>query len=212
LARKHNTTVEKIASDNKIQDPNKINVGQKINIGDVKVKPKTEVKPKTTGTNCPYGKLCTAIQSAETGSEKDPFIRTRHRPKGGSTAYGPGQITGQTLRDFKNRHPNEFNDVGDYMDNLISQSKKFAKYGAEPKKPGYHKRYDYGGSGELSNKNSELYNKVQRGVVRGMAKDLFGSIPDTLTPKQRERLVTRYRGADRKSDPRYFGVIDKSYK
>ena len=47
-------------------------------------------------------------ERAETGSEKNPFIRTRHAPEKGSTAYGPMQITGTTLRDFLTRYPQHF--------------------------------------------------------------------------------------------------------
>ena len=215
LAQKHGTTVADLAKLNNIADPNKIQVGQTINFRAAKPaapEPKTPSKPAQTSTqkDC-YGDLCLAIQRAETGSEKDPFIRTRYRPKGGSTAYGPGQITGQTLRDFNTRHPGEFTEVKDYMGTLIDQSREFARYGAEPNKPGYEARFDYGGSGNPAAKDPEKYNVVQRGVLRGMAKDLFGEIPSELTKDQRERLVTRYRGATRTQDPRYFKEVDKSY-
>lgn len=219
LAKKHNVSVEDLTKLNKIENPDLIQVGQVIKFPSAE-KAKEPEKPKVTvatavrqpeAPDC-YGDLCRAIQKAETGGEKDPWIRTRHRPKGGSTAYGPGQITGQTLRDFRRRHSGEFTDVDDYMGGLISQSEQFARFGAEPNKPGYEARWDYGGSGDPASKNPESYLKVQRGVLRGMASDIFGSIPETLTPEQREKLVTRYRGATRQDDPRYFGVVDKAYK
>jgi len=214
LAQKYGTTVEDLAKRNKIADPNKIQIGQTINFADKKKTTAPKAKPKATPKapdNCPYGQLCIDIQRAETGSEKDPFIRTRHRPKGGSTAFGPGQITGQTLRDFNARHPQEFSNVKGYMNTLIDQSKEFAKYGAEPKKSGYEARFDYGGSGNPEAKDTDKYNIVQRGVLRGMAKDIFGEIPSKLSKEQREKLVTRYRGASRTEDSRYFREVDKGY-
>lgn len=221
LAQKHNTTAEELAKLNQIENPDLIRVGQVIKFPETTTKPKQETpaaKPAVTLSSSSnqetpdcYGELCSAIQQAETGSEKNPWIRTRFRPKGGSTAYGPGQITGQTLRDFRRRHAGEFTDVDDYMGNLISQSEQFARYGAEPNKKGYEARWDYGGTGDLTLKDPEKYLKVQRGVLRGMAKDIFGSIPETLSTEQREQLVTRYRGDTRQNDPRYFGVIDKAY-
>jgi len=214
LAQKHGTTVEDLAKRNNITDPNKIQIGQKINFADKKKTTAPKPTPKATSKtpdNCPYGQLCIDLQRAETGSEKDPFIRTRHRPKGGSTAFGPGQITGQTLRDFNARHPQEFSNVKGYMNTLIDQSKQFAKYGAEPKKSGYEARFDYGGSGNPEAKDTDKYNVVQRGVLRGMAKDIFDKIPSTLSKEQREKLVTRYRGASRTEDPRYFREVDKGY-
>ena len=221
LAQKHNTTAEELAKLNKIEDPNLIRVGQVIKFPESTAKPKQETPTakqpvtlaatKTQETPDCYGELCSALQQAETGSEKNPWIRTRFRPKGGSTAYGPGQITGQTLRDFRKRHAGEFTDVDDYMGSLISQAEQFARYGAEPNKPGYEARWDYGGTGDPTSKDPEKYLKVQRGVLRGMAKDIFKSIPETLTPEQREQLVVRYRGASRQEDPRYFGVVDKAY-
>lgn len=220
LAQKHNTTAEELAKLNQIENPDLIHIGQVIKFPETTTKPKQESPTKvtlstatTTATEKPdcYGELCAALQQAETGSEKNPWIRTKFRPKGGSTAYGPGQITGQTLRDFNTRYPQNFSDVSDYMKDLISQSEQFAKYGNEPKKKGYDAKWDYGGTGNILLKDSEKYNKVQRGVLMGMAKDIFKTIPENLTAEQREQLVTRYRGATRTQDPRYFGVIDKAY-
>lgn len=218
LAQKYGTTVEDLAKRNKIADPNKIQIGQTINFADKKKTTAPKAAPKATpevapksADNCPYGQLCVDLQRAETGSEKDPFIRTRHRPKGGSTAFGPGQITGTTLRDMYKRHSSEFTEVKDYMGTLIDQSKEFAKYGAEPNKPGYEARFDYGGSGDPAAKDPEKYLIVQKGVLRGMAKDLFGEAPDTLSSKQREDLIKRWRDATAEEDPRYHKEVNKGY-
>ena len=167
----------------------------------------TKEKPKQ---DC-YGELCVNIERAETGSFKNKFIRTVGVPGSSSTAFGPMQITGTTLKDMTTRHPENFPDK-DYTKSLIDQSKKFAKYGREPKKKGYEKRWDYGGSGDPKTHDPEKYREVGVGVLKGMAKDIFGEVPKELTPQQREELVTRWRGKSRKDDPRYFGEVDKGYK
>ena len=220
LAQSHNTTADELAKLNQIKNPDLIKVGQVIKFPGKKKTTETkttappqpaapQVKTPQTNDNC-YGELCSALQQAETGSFKNKFIRTTHRPKGGSTAWGPGQITGSTIRDMFTRHPGNFDDK-DYVKGMISQSEKFALYGNEPKRKGYNQRWDYGGSGNVKLHDEEKYNQTMEGVLRGMAKDIFGKVPDTLTSDQREKLVTRYRGASRTQDPRYFGVIDKAY-
>jgi hypothetical protein len=95
---------------------------------------------------------------------------------------------------------------------VISQSEKFAMFGAEPKKKGYDKKWDYGGAGDTTLHDNEKYNQMMGGVLRGMAKDIFGEVPENLTPEQTERLVTRYRGAPRSQDKRYFEEVDKMLK
>ena len=226
LAQKHNTSVEDLAKLNKIENPNLITVGQVIKFPEkpkaqqpqpATPKPQPSVaapvqqpKPAQTQQDC-YGRLCSALQQAETGSFENKFIRTTHKPKGGSTAWGPGQITGYTARDMLARHPVFFSDK-DYARGVISQSEKFAMFGAEPNKKGYDKKWDYGGAGDTTLHDNEKYNQMMGGVLRGMAKDIFGEVPENLTPEQTERLVTRYRGIPRSQDKRYFEEVDKMLK
>lgn len=100
----------------------------------------------------------------------------------------------------------------DYAQSLVDQSKKFAKYGKEPTKAGYHPRYDYGGGGDVP-VNRESYTNVAKGVMRGMMTDIGISSDKQLdNPKDRERLVQRWRGASREEDPRYYTEVDKAYK
>ena len=94
------------------------------------------------------------IVNAETGGLEgtNAFIRTKaKKTKGGSTAYGPAQITGTLAKDMLDRGfiPKE---LKDYVSRFIKQSEQFNKYGNEAKKFGKnHKpQYDYGGSGDLT--------------------------------------------------------------
>tara|TARA_R110001583_G_scaffold2828_10_gene19650 strand:- start:3784 stop:4374 length:591 start_codon:yes stop_codon:yes gene_type:complete len=157
-----------------------------------------------------YGRFCDALQQAETGGEKQKFIRTKHAPKSGSSAFGPMQITGTTLQDMAKRHPENFPDQK-YTQSLIDQSKLFLKYGKEKDKPGYDPKYDYGGAGDPALHDPKKYRQVGMGVVKGMAQDIFKGVPDNLSKEQTERLVQRYRGATRKQDPRYYAEFDKIY-
>jgi hypothetical protein len=157
-----------------------------------------------------YGRFCDALQQAETGGEKQKFIRTKHAPKGGSSAFGPMQITGTTLIDMVERHPENFPDKK-YAQSLIDQSKLFLKYGKEKDKPGYDPKYDYGGAGDPALHDPKKYRQVGMGVVKGMAQDIFKGVPDDLSKEQVEKLVKRYRGASREQDPRYYREFDKVY-
>ena len=109
------------------------------------------------------------------------------------------------------RHPVLFSDKN-YVRGVISQSEKFALFGAEPKRKGYDKKWDYGGSGNTELHDNNKYNQMMVGTLKGMAKDIFGEVPENLTTDQTERLVTRYRGATRTEDKRYFQEVDKMLK
>ena len=83
---------------------------------------KQKKQPRTT-----YQKF----QNAETqGLEGvDAFIRTKaNLAPGGSTAFGPVQMTGTLVQDMKNKNviPKE---LMDYTDRFLEQAKKFNKYG-----------------------------------------------------------------------------------
>jgi len=44
-----------------------------------------------------------AFVAAETG-DPEAFIRTKYAPAGGSTAYGPAQLTKRKLQDYRKRY------------------------------------------------------------------------------------------------------------
>ena len=99
----------------------------------------------------------------------------------------------------------------DYANRMLAQGKQFVKYGKEKDKPGYDPKYDYGGSGDVPD-DSEAYRRVGSGVVRGMMRDLKIGEDQLDNPATREKLITRYRGASRDDDPRYFSEFDQTYK
>ena len=113
------------------------------------IKPKaTNKTPSKRGLyDYSFNELYNAIVHAETGSERNPWIRTKYAPAGGSTAYGEAQLTGGTVRDLIARYPNAFKPLKGYTDKFLKQADLFATFGREPHKPGYRKEYDYGGVG-----------------------------------------------------------------
>ena len=95
----------------------------------------------------------------------DEFIRTRHSPKGGSTAYGPLQITTGLMRSAREQLSLTKSESR-YVDRFIAQGEKFIKFGNEPDRTGYEKRYDYGGKGDLTSKaDKKLYEQVGKKLL-----------------------------------------------
>jgi len=121
-----------------------------------------------TRTDSKVDKLYEGLTSAETGGEKDPFIRTKvSNAPGGSSAYGPVQITGTLARDMVARYANEFTrEEKDYLDKFINQAQVFLAYGNEPTREGYKPIYDYGGVGDLTSvKDKRLYRQVAKKMI-----------------------------------------------
>jgi hypothetical protein len=109
----------------------------------------------------PSTALYDAIANAETGGEDDPWIRTKYKDApGGSTAYGPCQLTKSLAQGYLNFKSHLFNYTEkEYLKQFVEQGELFAKYGNEPDRKGYHKRYDYGGSGDLTGPTDMLLYK-----------------------------------------------------
>lgn len=137
-------------------------------------------------------KLYKAIVKAETGSFKNPWIRTTHAPEGGSTAFGPAQLTRTTALDFLNRGLIREENQPFLKEVMFPMYDKFNKYGNEPNVEGYDPAYDYGGTGNFDPKYQEQYNALAKDVLEDMQKK---------TPKG---TIQRWRGKSPEQDPRYF--------
>ena len=95
---------------------------------------------------------------------------------------------------------------------MLDQGAKFLKYGNEPNLPGYDKKYDYGGSGDIP-RDDKAYRQVVTGVMRGMMTDIgIGSEKDIDNPKIREKLTQKWRGVPRSKDPKYYDRVESKYK
>lgn len=152
--------------------------------------------------------LFNAVATAETGGETNPFIRTRVTPKGGSTAYGPVQITATLAKDFLNRLDELFNkDEKSYLRRFIKQGEKFTRFGNEPNKKGFEERFDYGGEGELtSSEDQSLYKEVAQKMLGFIHTKNNGNLENTLKE-------WRFGSASKKgkaNDPEYFKRVEES--
>ena len=134
--------------------------------------------------------LYNAVSHAEMGpqylqaiGQNHPYIRTSAAPAGGSSAYGPLQMTGGSgsmvssivndpyhqLRKYKGGFsPEEL----EYMDRFLLQGQNFLDYGKEPNKPGYDVKYDYSskipgsGAGDLSSLTDRaLYDSIGKKIL-----------------------------------------------
>lgn len=173
--------------------------------------------------NAQLRQLYGAIQSAEHrgtkiqspyGHNPEVFIRTRSPvivnrktgKKSVSTAYGPAQITKSTLDGFMKTEPELFKGLEDYTSRYLAQGKQMLAKGGY----GSDKKYGGGGAGDLAGEEfNSPYQQMAGAVMRGKMKELGIDITKDITPKDRERFVTSWRGVSRSADPEYYKSIDK---
>jgi LysM repeat protein len=155
-----------------------------------------------------------AIVQAETGPYKDKWIRTHGVPGSSSTAWGPAQLTRKKLADYMNRYGDELREHQKfYNDTLLPMYNNFAKYGREPNKPGYDKRWEYGGYGvRLTPEQKAQYAKLVMDMMAIDKRKVAEQYPNASDNLRREKLIKRWRAVDRAKDPRYYKVIDGFYK
>lgn len=142
--------------------------------------------------------LLDAIIQAETGGEENPYIRTKVSPKGGSSAFGPAQLTYTTAKDFYDRgklRPPQGTFFREVMEPMY---KNFLKYGKEPSKPGYDPIYEYGGTGGF---DQSKHGAGLRALNLDILEDMEGEGLDR---------IQRWRGKSPAQDPRYFGQARKA--
>jgi hypothetical protein len=151
-----------------------------------------------------------AFQEAETGSVKDPWIRTTaNKTKGGSSAYGPVQLTRGLVEKYAKNKPKILEDAGlsDFAMKFMDQGDEFLTHGNnEGKIDFYNKRYDYGGKGHLYGaQDQQDYAKLTKTIMG----DLWETSKKTKDPV--ENLIKYWRwgqkdapSKSRNSDPRYF--------
>jgi len=155
------------------------------------------------------------IAVQETGGEEDPWIRTNLKDTpGGSTAYGPLQITGKTLDDLTDKQL-EIKGISKLSDaekelvkKLKKQSRQFAKHGNEQDKDWYNPRYDYGGTGDaLTENEKKTYWKLGNKLFR--LKAAYRNFnPDDLTPEELSIVVGDWYGKDKEYTNEYIqGVM-----
>lgn len=131
-----------------------------------------------TKVNTAYRKL----KAAETLGEKDPWIRTRVIPKKGSSAYGEAQITRTLSKDYLDR--GKFKDIPEIekwvKDKFIPHSELLLKHGRmKGIIKGYDPKYDYGGTGDFSEQDKIMYERMGKTILRKKIEEK----PDIDIPK-----------------------------
>lgn len=114
-----------------------------------------------------------AIAHAETGSFKNPHIRTvANKTPGGSTAFGRVQITG-TLAEgaSKNKYLSQESEKY-YREKMKPRYDAMKKHGnMKGKLKDYDADYDYGGSAKFDASEEPEYEKFAKDVISGVAKE-----------------------------------------
>jgi|TARA_R110002096_G_scaffold1512_1_gene7878 hypothetical protein len=141
-----------------------------------------------------------AFKFAETGSFDNPWIRTVARDTdGGSTAFGPVQITGGLIDNFYDNEREVFNDNSDIAETLKGQSTLFNWFGNESGKAGFDKKYDYGGEGVgLTDTEKVRY----KDFAQDMMSDMWSKNKNKENPIL--SFIQSWRGKSIEEDPDYY--------
>lgn len=147
-----------------------------------------------------------ALQNAETSAYQQPFIRTvARKAPGGSTAFGPVQITGNLAEDASK------------AGYLSPESQKFYDSVLKPKyelmrKNGnnagkisdFNSRYDYGGDAEFDSKqHGQEYEMFAKDIIKGVANE---------ANNDEAEFVKKWRGKSSNQDPEYYQRYDQGKK
>jgi len=165
-----------------------------------------------------------AYAFAETGSFDNPWIRTTDRKvDGGSTAYGPVQITKGLLENYRDNEPGIYENNANIGNKLMEQAGLFKYYGNEshdiPVHPkhdsliykgimglqnmlggeGIHESYDYGGEGTRMHSGLQAEYKD---FAQDMMTDMWGKNKNKDNPVQ--SFIEAWRGKSIDEDPDYY--------
>jgi hypothetical protein len=145
------------------------------------------------------------FKRAEVG-DLEGFIRTNHAPEEGSSAYGPVQMTRDLVADMvNNNHIKLPDDLKDYTKRFIQQGNNFLKYGKEPNKPGYDKKYEYGEAGDLTSaQDKKDYKRLAKLIIK-YHYDLVDGDTDKLINAWRFGRFDKSQDAKR-DDERYYNT------
>ena len=132
-------------------------------------------------TNYNLNNLYEALSYAETGGERNPWIRTNYQPPEGSSAFGPVQITKGLLENaIKNKLLSD-DAIKFSNDVLLPMQSNMLKYGGGDMKPGYE-MYDYGGTGGFKPEEySKEYKNLSKELIKWHIEKSEGDIDKFLT-------------------------------
>lgn len=154
-----------------------------------------------------------SIAQAETGSFKDPWIRTTYAPPEGSSAYGPAQLTRKKATDYFKRFPIRMAPHAKFYNNVLRpMHDNFLKYGKEPNKAGYDKKWDYGGAGNpLTAQQKKQYEQLVRTMMTIDEQEARKMLPNGTPEQILNKRIALWRGAPQKDDNRYYKEFHSVY-
>lgn len=156
-----------------------------------------------------YDHFYGAIANAETGSEKDRWIRTRGVPGESSSAWGEVQLTKYKADDYFDRFKEDMAPYKEFYDTVLNPMYvNFLEYGREPNKPGYDPRWEYGAYGiRLTDEQKEMYRNMTKAMMRideREARRIFKEQGINPTADQLfQKRIELWRGKPLSSDKRY---------
>ena len=149
--------------------------------------------------------------SPSVGSSADQFqyhpslyIRNKHSKA--SSAYGPVQLTRNTLDDHFKRNPEFFKGQEEYVGKFLNQGTTMLHSDR------MHPTHGLGGVGTLSGEEyHQAYQKVAVGVMKSMAQDIKVDLDKPLSAADHSRMIRRWRGVGEDADREYFKVHRRAY-
>ena len=198
--------------------PEKLRIGQRLNVPTIPAQPQPSrtlpVQQKYPEFTPEERAFYDAISYAETGGQSDPWIRTKVRTEVGSTAWGPVQLTRTKADDYFERYKKQLGPGRKFYSNvMLPMYNKFSYYGNEPYKPGFDKRWDYGGYGvRLTPEQQQEYrNMGQMMMMRLDADEVRKNYPNGKPEDILRRRIQKWRGVSEKADPVYYGKVLQYY-
>ncbi|CAK0749089.1 conserved hypothetical protein [Gammaproteobacteria bacterium] len=141
------------------------------------------------------------ITQAETGSFQVPWIRTTYRKApGGSTAFGPAQLTYTTAKDYVDRKLVSSESAQFFKRIMEPMYQGFQKHGNKKNLTEDQKKFDYGGTGGFDpSQHAPRYEQLAQEIMRAKLKEKNGDV---------RAAIQSWRGVPRSADPRYYAVAE----
>jgi hypothetical protein len=96
---------------------------------------------------------------------------------------------------------------------MLPMYDNFLKYGREPKKAGYDKRWDYGGYGvRLTPQQQAQYENMVMDLMAIDRAEVDRLYPKASEEFRRNEAIRRWRGVNKGGDKRYYRVVNGFYK
>ena len=147
------------------------------------------------------------LSYAETGGEENPYIRTKVIPKGGSSAFGPVQITKGLLNDVINRNLLSSESSKFAQDIMLPMQQQMLKYGGKDMVAG-KEMYGYGETGGFDVK---AYGEQYKTLANELIQIKLKEATDKQGKVNIDKFLKRWRGKEPEKSyrKRFFKGLNK---